>query len=134
MRYGNLNLLLAFTISHFAFVLDCGAQGSDPKLVEAAKKEGGEIEAYVTLRTDTALTVWKMFETNSAKLLIDFMLSEQVAELLAKEQRLPGRGNTTGLDPVFKEINAEKILALSMEEVQANYRKYLEEFRSYFGK
>lgn len=342
MRYRKLNFLLALVISHFSFVFDCGAQATDPKIVEAAKKEGGEIEAYVTLRTDTALTVWKMFETkypfvkvkqykadsdkmlqrlaieyrakkylvdvlnfgggfqtqvlidqgiagaylspetkhfapafkdknglwttiyynpmtivyntkmvpanerpkdwgdlihprykgkmaieheqvtwyagilkrfgqekgrqylqalskqdfrlessgrgnallaagefavyigrghvaemfkkkgapvewiknpdplvvqpatvqiakypphpNSAKLLIDFMLSEQVAELLAKEQRLPGRSNTTGLDPAFKEINAEKILPLSMEEVQANYRKYLEEFRSYFGK
>ena len=63
MRYRNLNLLLAVVISHFAFVLDCRAQATDPKLVEAAKKEGGEIEAYVTLRTDTAQTVWKMFET-----------------------------------------------------------------------
>ena len=62
------------------------------------------------------------------------MLSEQVAELLAKEQRLPGRSNTVGLDPAFKEINAEKILPLSMEEVQANYKKYLDEFRNYFGK
>jgi hypothetical protein len=62
------------------------------------------------------------------------MLSERVAELLAKEQRLPGRSNAVGLDPAFKEINAEKILPLSMEEVQANYKKYLEEFRNYFGK
>jgi iron(III) transport system substrate-binding protein len=71
---------------------------------------------------------------NSARLLVDFMLSERVAELLAKEQRLPGRSNAVGLDPAFKEINAEKILPLSMEEVQANYKKYLEEFRNYFGK
>ena len=71
---------------------------------------------------------------NSAKLLIDFLLSEQVAELLAKEQRLPGRSNAAGLDPAFKEINAEKILPLSIEEVQANFRKYLEEYRTYFGK
>lgn len=342
MRYGNLSLLLALTLSHFASLSDCRAQATDPKFVEAAKKEGGEIEAYVTLRTDTAQTIWKMFESkypflkvkqykadsdkmmqrlateyrakkylvdvlnfgggfqtqvlidhgiagaylspetthfapafkdknglwttlyynpmtvvyntkmvpaserpkdwgdlvhprykgkmaiehdqvtwlagivkrfgqeksrqylqalskqdfrlessgrgnallaagefaiyigrghvaemfkkkgapvewiknpdplvvqpatvqiakqaphpNSAKLLIDFMLSEQVAELLAKEQRLPGRGNATGLDPAFKEINAEKIMPLSMEEVQANYRKYLDEFRNYFGK
>mgnify|MGYP003337384090 CR=1 FL=1 len=35
---------------------------------------------------------------NSAKLLIDFMLSEPVADLLAKEQRLPGRSNVGGLD------------------------------------
>ena len=71
---------------------------------------------------------------NSARLLIDFMLSEQIAELLAKEQRLPGRSNAAGLDPAFKEINAEKILPLSIEEVQANFRKYLEEYRTYFGK
>ena len=63
MQHRKLNLLLALVLSHFFFVMDCGAQGSDPKIVEAAKKEGGEIEAYVTLRTDTALTVWKMFET-----------------------------------------------------------------------
>ena len=71
---------------------------------------------------------------NSARLLIDFMLSEQIAELLAKEQRLPGRSNAAGLDAAFKEINAEKILPLSIEEVQANFRKYLEEYRTYFGK
>jgi len=35
---------------------------SDPAIVEAAKKEGGEIEAYVTLRTDTAQMIWKLFE------------------------------------------------------------------------
>lgn len=71
---------------------------------------------------------------NSAKLLIDFMLSDQVAEVLAKENRLPGRSNAKGLDPVFREINADKIMPLSMEEVQTNYKKYLDEFRNYFGK
>ena len=44
---------------------------------------------------------------NSAKLLIDFLLSDQIAEVLAKENRLPGRSNVSGLDPAFKEINAE---------------------------
>jgi len=38
------------------------------------------------------------------------------------------------LDPAFKELNAEKIMPLSMKEVQANYKKYLDEFRNYFGK
>jgi iron(III) transport system substrate-binding protein len=71
---------------------------------------------------------------NSAKLLIDFMLSETVAGVLAKENRLPGRSNVSGLDPAFKEINADKIFPLSMEEVQVNYKKYLDEFRNYFGK
>lgn len=71
---------------------------------------------------------------NSARLLIDFMLSDQVAEVLARENRLPGRSDAKGLDPVFKEIHADKILPLSMEEVQTNYKKYLDEFRNYFGK
>jgi ABC-type Fe3+ transport system substrate-binding protein len=71
---------------------------------------------------------------NSAKLLIDFMLSDAVAELLAREQRLPGRSAVAALDPAFKEINADKIFPLSMEEVQANYKKHLDEFRNYFGK
>lgn len=69
---------------------------------------------------------------NSAKLLIDFMLSDQAAEVLAKENRLPGRSDVRGLDPVFKEINAEKILPLSMEELQSHYKKFLDEFRNYF--
>ncbi len=55
---------------------------------------------------------------NSAKLLIDFMLSDQAVEILAKENRLSGRGDVKDLDPVFGEINAEKILSLSIEELQ----------------
>lgn len=106
--------LVALVISSFSFALKCSAQTSDPKIIEAAKKEGGEVEVYVMLRSDTAQMVWKMFE--------------------AKEQRLPGRSNAVGLDPAFKEINAEKIMPLSMEEAQANYKKYLDEFRNYFGK
>jgi len=71
---------------------------------------------------------------NSAKLLIDYMLSEPVAELLAKEPRLPGRSQVTSIDTEFREINAEKILPLAMVELQASYKKYLEDFRIYFGK
>ena len=69
-----------------------------------------------------------------AKLLMDFLLSDMVPGILAKENRLPGRANAAGLDPAFKAINADKIFPLSMEEVQANYKRYLEEFRNYFGK
>ena len=59
-----LSLLLAIVFSHFSFVLDCGAQATDPKIAEAAMREGGEIDAYVTLRTNTAQAVGKrMFET-----------------------------------------------------------------------
>lgn len=71
---------------------------------------------------------------NSAKLWIDFMLSDTVAEVLTQENRLPGRSHVSGLDPAFKEIHADKILPLSMEEVQTSYKKYLDEFRNYFGK
>ena len=71
---------------------------------------------------------------NSAKLLIDFLLSEPVAELLAKEHRLPGRGGVKTLDAAFKEINVEKITPLSMEELRANYKRHLDEFRNFFGR
>ena len=64
MRKRKLRLaLLALAISYLWFATECGGQTTDPKIIVAAKKEGGEIEAYVTLRTDTAQTVWKMFET-----------------------------------------------------------------------
>jgi len=55
------HLLMLFFLTS-TFVGGANAQVSDPKIVEAAKKEGGEIEAYVTLRTDTAQYIWKMFE------------------------------------------------------------------------
>ena len=62
MRKRKLRLaLLALAISCLWFATECGAQTTDPKIIEAAKKEGGEIEAYVTLRMDTAQTLWKMF-------------------------------------------------------------------------
>ncbi|MBI4529404.1 MAG: extracellular solute-binding protein [Deltaproteobacteria bacterium] len=71
---------------------------------------------------------------NSAKLLIDFLLSETVAEIITKEHRLSGRSGVPGMNPAFKEIEVEKILPLSMEELLANYKRYLEEFRNLFGK
>jgi hypothetical protein len=114
MEYLKFRCLMAVILSLVSFVNYCESQATDPKIVEAAKKEGGEIEAYVSLRTDTAQYIWKMFE--------------------AKEQRLPGRNSAARLDPAFIEINAEEILALSIEDVQDNFRKYLEEYRTYFGK
>ena len=47
---------------------------------------------------------------------------------------IPSKAHAAGLDPAFKEINAEKILPLPMDELQPNYKKYLDEFRNYFGK
>ena len=53
---------IALAIFCVSFVVCADGRALDIKTIEAAKKEGGEIEAYVTLRTDTAQTVWRMFE------------------------------------------------------------------------
>ena len=50
-EYLKFRCLMAVILSVVSFVNYCGAQATDPKIVEAAKKVGGEIEAYVTLRT-----------------------------------------------------------------------------------
>ena len=60
------------------------------------------------------------------------MLSNQAAEVLAKENRIPGRSHVSWLDPLVKEIHMEKIVALSMKELQRHDQKYLDEFRNYF--
>ena len=54
MHYGRMISALVLVLSQISFVAYCGAQASDAKIVEAANKAGVEIEAYVTLRTDTA--------------------------------------------------------------------------------
>ena len=79
-------------LSQISFVVYCGAQTSDPKIIEAAKKEGGEIEAYAALRTETAMTVWKMFETKYPFLKVkqykadsDKMLQRLATEYRAKK-------------------------------------------------
>jgi iron(III) transport system substrate-binding protein len=107
-------------------------------IAEMFKKKGAPVE---WIKNPDPLVVYPVTlqiaknapHPNSAKLLIDFMLSEPAAEVLAKEQRLPGRSRVKGLDPAYREINEEKILPLSMEEVMANYRKLLDDFRGYFG-
>jgi hypothetical protein len=50
---------IVIVIFCLSFVVCADSMASDVKIIEAAKKEGGEIEAYVTLRTDTAQTVWR---------------------------------------------------------------------------
>ena len=116
----------------------CAAQATDPKIVEAAKKEGGEIEAYVTLRTDRLQYIWKMFEAKYPFVKVkqykadsDKMLQRLATEYRAKKyfvdvlnfgggfhtsrrtlgQRaaLAGAQQCRRLDPAFKEINADKI-------------------------
>ena len=92
MGYLKFRCLMAVILSLVSFVNYCGAQASDPKVVEAAKKEGGEIEAYVTLRTDTAQYIWKMFEAKYPFLKVkqykadsDKMLQRLATEYRAKK-------------------------------------------------
>jgi iron(III) transport system substrate-binding protein len=71
---------------------------------------------------------------HSAKLLIDFWLSEPIANLMGQNDRIPSRSGTEGVDQVYREIDVDKILPLSVEELRGNYKNHLEEFRSYFGR
>jgi len=70
---------------------------------------------------------------NSAKLLIDFWLSEEVAQIMAKDDRIPARSGVKGLDPAYSEISVDKILPMPMEELMQNYKNHLQEFRRFFG-
>ena len=93
MRYWKFSWLLAIASSAQSPLSNyCRAQATDPKVVEAAKKEGGEIEAYVTLRTDTAQYIWKMFEAKYPFLRVkqykadsDKMLQRLATEYRAKK-------------------------------------------------
>ena len=73
---------------------------------------------------------------NSAKLLLDFLLSEEAAEIIAEGQRVPSRRGVSKeqLSPGFREINMEKMLPPQREDLLVNHKKYLEEFQSLFGK
>jgi iron(III) transport system substrate-binding protein len=73
---------------------------------------------------------------NSARLLLDFLLSEESAEIVAKSQRLPSRRGLKKeqLSPGFREINMDKMVPPQREDLKANQRKYLEEFQNLFGK
>lgn len=70
---------------------------------------------------------------NSARLLIDFWLSEEVAQIMAKDDRIPARSGVKGLDRAYSEIPVDKILPMPMEELMQNYKRHLQEFRSFFG-
>lgn len=69
---------------------------------------------------------------NGAKLLIDFWLSEPIANLLADNERIPARSGIRNLAPAFKEIDVDKIFPLTMAELRNDYRKHLDGFRSFF--
>lgn len=70
---------------------------------------------------------------NTAKLFIDFLLSEEAAEIVAKSMRLPARTDVKGLSPGFKQMNRKKLVRTPDEEIFANFEKYRSQFRGWFG-
>jgi len=60
-------------------------------------------------------------------------LSDVVAQIMAKDDRIPARSGVRGLDPAYSEISVDKILPMPMEELMHNYKNHLQEFRSFFG-
>ena len=90
MEYWKFSRSLAILLLLISSVNDGRAQATDPKVVEAAKKEGGEIEAYVTLRTDTAQYIWKMFEAKYPFLRVKQYKadSDKMLQRLATEDRV----------------------------------------------
>jgi iron(III) transport system substrate-binding protein len=73
---------------------------------------------------------------NAARLLLDFLLSEEAAEIVAESQRLPSRRGLLKerLSPGFREINMDKMVPPQREDLKVNQRNYLEEFQNLFGK
>lgn len=70
---------------------------------------------------------------NSAKLFIDFSLSEAAAEILAKFNVIPAREGIKNISSGFKEIDVNKLVPPATEELRVNYNRYLKEFRDLFG-
>jgi ABC-type Fe3+ transport system substrate-binding protein len=73
---------------------------------------------------------------NSARLLLDFLLSEESAEIVAESQRLPSRRGVSKeqLSSGFRGINMDKMVPPQREDLKVNQKNYLEEFQKLFGK
>ncbi|HXK28403.1 MAG TPA: extracellular solute-binding protein [Candidatus Binatia bacterium] len=73
---------------------------------------------------------------SSAKLLLEFLLSEEAAEIIAQGQRVPSRRGVMKeqLSPGFREIHMDKMVPPQRDDLMVNQKKYLEEFQSLFGK
>ncbi|MEX0802640.1 MAG: extracellular solute-binding protein [Candidatus Binatia bacterium] len=70
---------------------------------------------------------------NSAKLFIDFMLSDTAAEIFAKFLVNPAREGVRNISSGFKEIDIKKLVPPPTEELKQHYSRYLKEFRDLFG-
>ena len=64
MQYGHLNRLSEFAISHFAFVLDCGAQGERSEAYRSGETGRRRDRGLRDLAHGYGAVVWKMFETS----------------------------------------------------------------------
>jgi iron(III) transport system substrate-binding protein len=70
---------------------------------------------------------------NSAKLFVDFTLSETAAEILAKFLVNPAREGIKNISSGFKEIDSKNLVPPPTEELKQHYSRYLKEFRDLFG-
>ncbi len=70
---------------------------------------------------------------NSARLFIDFLLSEEGSEIIAKSRRIPARMNVKGLSPGFKQMNRKNLVPTPDEDIFKNFAKYRTQFRKLFG-
>ena len=71
--------------------------------------------------------------SNSAKLFIDFLLSKEAGQILAKSRRFPARMDVEGLSPGFKQMNRKNLVPSPEEDIFKNFEKYRSEFRRLFG-
>lgn len=70
---------------------------------------------------------------NSAKLFIDFVLSDEGAEIIAESRRLPPRLDVKGLSSGFREMNRDNLVRTPDEDIVKNFQEYRTEFRELFG-
>ncbi len=70
---------------------------------------------------------------NSARLFMNFLLSEEAAEIIAKSRRLPARSDVKGLSPGFKQMNRANLVRTPDEDIFKNFKAYRAQFREWFG-
>jgi len=70
---------------------------------------------------------------NTARLFLNYLFSEDAAEIIAESQRLPARSDVKGLSPGFKAMNRDNLIRTPDEDIFKNYKKYRAQFREWFG-
>ncbi|HZD42056.1 MAG TPA: extracellular solute-binding protein [Terriglobales bacterium] len=72
-------------------------------------------------------------DPHSARLFVDFLLSKEAAEIVAKSHRLPARLDVEGLSPGFKKMNRKYFVRTPDEDIFQHFQTYRSEFRDLFG-